>query len=68
MGHLVPIHNYDVLSSGLFVLAGKMILPSILNDCNGVPGLSPAVVSYLTTGSRDSAVEHVTLDDVPDLD
>ncbi|XP_044179386.1 uncharacterized protein LOC122960892 [Acropora millepora] len=50
LGHLVPIHNYDVLSGGLFVLAGKMILHSILNDCNGVPGMSPAIISYLMTG------------------
>lgn len=68
VGHLVPIHNYDVLSGGLFVLAGKMILHSILNDCNGVPGMSPAVISYLMTGRRDSAVEHVTLEDMPDPD
>ena len=68
LGHLVPIHNYDVLSGGLFVLAGKMILHSILNDCNGVPGMSPAIISYLMTGRRDSAVEHVTLEDIPDPD
>lgn len=44
MGHLVPINNYDVLSGGLFVQAGKMILHAILNYCHGVPGLSAAVV------------------------
>lgn len=66
VGHLIPIHAYDVLSGGLFVLAGKMILHSILNDCNGVSGLSPAVVSYLTSGKRDAAVAHITLDDIPD--
>lgn len=69
LGHLVPIHNnYDVLSGALFVLSGKMILHSILNDCNGVPGMSPAIISYLMTGRRDSAVEHVTLEDIPDPD
>lgn len=67
-GHLVPIHNYDVLSGGLFILAGKMILHAILNDCNGVPGISRAVVSYISTGSRESAVEYITLEDIPDPD
>lgn len=66
VGHLVPIHDYDVLSGGLFVQAGRMILHSILNECNGVPGLSPAVVSYLTSGKRDAAVAHITVDDIPD--
>lgn len=59
MGHLVPINNYDVLSGGLFVHA-------ILNDCHGVPGLSPAVVSYLISGRRDAAVAHVCVEDIPD--
>lgn len=66
-GHLVPIHNY-VLSGGLFILAGKMILHAILNDCSGVLGISPTVVSYVSTGSRNSAVEYITLEDIPDPD
>ena len=66
VGHLVPINNYDVLSGGLFVQAGKMILHAILNDCHGVPGLSPAVVSYLISGRRDAAVAHVCVEDIPD--
>ena len=45
-----------------------MILHTILNDCNGVPGISRAVVSYISTGSRDSAVEYITLEDIPDPD
>ena len=65
-GHIVPVHNYDVLSGGLFILVGKMILHAILNDCNGVPGISPVVVLYISTGSRDLAVAYVTLEDIPD--
>ena len=65
-GHLVPIHNYDLLSGGFFVLTGKMILHSILNRCTGITGLSPAVLVYLITGSRDAAVEHIIVEDVPD--
>ena len=29
-------------------------------------GLCPAVVVYPITGSRDAAMEHITLEDVPD--
>jgi hypothetical protein len=65
-GHLVPIHNYDLVSGGFFVLTGKMILHSILNRCTGITGLSPAVLVYLITGSRDAAVEHIIVEDVPD--
>ena len=69
-GYLVPIHNnyYDVLCGGLFILAGKMILHVTSNDCGGVPGISSAVVSYVSTGSRDSAVDCITLEDIPDPD
>ena len=65
-GHLLPIHNYDILSGGIFVLVGKMMLQSMLNNCTGMAGLSPAVVAYLLSGSRDAAVEDITLADVPD--
>ena len=67
-GHLVPSHNYDFVSGGLFVIIGKMILHALLNNCNGVPGISPAVVSYLISGKRDAVVAKVSLQDVPDFD
>ena len=65
-GHLVPINNYDFLSGGLFILVGKMILHSIMNSCSGMSGLSPAVVAYITSGRRDSCVEPIVIEDVPD--
>jgi hypothetical protein len=65
-GNLLPVHNYDILSGGLFVLLGKMIMHSILNNCMGLAGLSPAIVTYLVSGCRDSAVEQLTLQDLPD--
>ena len=65
-GHLLPVHNYDFVSGGLFVIIGKMILHSVLNNCTGVPGLSPTVIAYVTSGNRDAAVEHITLEDIPD--
>ena len=65
-GHLLPMHNYDYLSGGLFVMVGKMILHAILNKCNGMAGLSQAAVAYIISGSRDAAVEHIVLEDIPD--
>ena len=66
LGHLVPIHDYELLSSGLFIIVGKMILHAVLNNCTGISGISPAVVKYIATGRRDSAVEVISLDDIPD--
>ncbi|XP_028411996.1 uncharacterized protein LOC114534729 [Dendronephthya gigantea] len=65
-GHLLPRHDYDLLSGGVFFLLGKMILHSVLNGCCGVAGLSPAVIAYLCTGRRDAAVQYLTLEDFPD--
>ena len=65
-GHLVPMHDYDALSGGLFIIVGKMMLHSILNKCGGMMGLSPAVVHYLISGNRDSCVGHITVEDLPD--
>ena len=65
-GNLLPIHNYDILSGGLFLLLGKMILHAILNKCVGLSGLSPAIIAYLVSGSRDAAIEKLTLEDLPD--
>ena len=68
LGHVAPSHNYDFVSGGLFVIIEKIILHALLNNCNGVPGISPAVVSYLISGKRDAVVAKVSLQDVPDFD
>ena len=65
-GHLLPRHDYDLLSGGMFLLLGKMILHSVLNGCRGVSGLSPAAIAYISTGRRDAATEFLTLGDFPD--
>jgi hypothetical protein len=65
-GHLLPTYNYDMISGGLFILAGKMVLHAILNNCSGIQGLSKAAIAYLSSGSRDAAVPHITLADIPD--
>ena len=66
MGHLTPSFDYDLVSSCLFVMVGKMILHSILHECRGLPGISSAVVSYILSGSRDTALEHLDVRDIPD--
>ena len=53
-GHLVPSCYYDLVSS-CFVLVGKMIVHSFINECTGLEGISPAVISCIISGSRDTA-------------
>ena len=65
-GHLVPSCNYDLVSSCFFVLVGKMVVHSFINECKGLEGISPAVISYIISGSRDTALEHLVLQDIPD--
>ncbi|CAH3133720.1 unnamed protein product [Porites lobata] len=50
LGHLVPKHDYELLSSGMFIIMGKMILHAVLNNCCGISGISPAIVKYIATG------------------
>ena len=66
LGHLVPKHDYELLSSSMFIIMGKMILHAVLNNCRGISGISPAIVKYIATGKRDSSVEDITLEDIPD--
>ena len=65
-GHLVPRFDYDSISGNLFRLVGKMILHSLLNNCRGLTGLSPAVISYVISGSRDAVLEAIVMEDTPD--
>lgn len=65
-GHLVPVNNYDLLSTHFYEIVGKMILHSLLNQCRGLEGISPAVVNYIVSGNRDSVLEHLSLRDIPD--
>ena len=53
-GHLVPSVDYNLLSSCFFGIVGKMIVHSFLHQCTGLAGLSPAVISYIISVTRDS--------------
>ncbi len=43
-----------------------MVLHSLLNQCRGLEGISPAVANYIVSGNRDSVLEHLSLYDIPD--
>lgn len=65
-GHLLPVNNYELLSSHFFEMVGKMVLHSLLHQCRGLEGISPAVTNYIVSGNRDSVLQHLSLHDVPD--
>ena len=65
-GHLLPINNYELISSHFYKMVGRMILHAIINKCQGIPGLSPAIVSYVVSGSRDSVLDTLSIKDIPD--
>jgi hypothetical protein len=65
-GHWVPRFDYDLISGNLFKLVGRMILHSILNSCRGIRGISPAVINYVISGSRDTILEAIVVEDIPD--
>ena len=65
-GNLFPINNYELISSHFYKMVGRVILHAIINKCQGIPGISPAVISYLVSGSRGSALEYLSIQDIPD--
>lgn len=65
-GHLVPRFDYDIISGNIMKLVGRMILHSVLNQCRGLSGLSPAIVDYIITGQQDSVLENLDIYDLPD--
>ena len=62
----LPINNYKLISSHFYKMVGRMILHAIINKCQGIPGISPAVINYVVSGSRDSALEYLSIQDIPD--
>ncbi len=66
--HLVPIHCIESYDSLLFYYAGLMISHSVLNERYPLFGLSKAVVAYIISGLLDEAVQHLTVEDIPDLE
>jgi len=53
-----------------FFFLGRMIVHAVINDCKGLPGLSPAIVHYLVSGKGFTQLEDshppLSIDDVAD--
>ncbi|XP_041845684.1 uncharacterized protein LOC121642799 [Melanotaenia boesemani] len=64
--HLIPCTSRILVDSDLFLVAGRMIGHSFLNDGPRLHGLSDAIVHMLLHANRDTVT--VKLEDVPDLD
>lgn len=62
--HLVPSTSQILADSDLFVVAGRMIGHSFLNDGPRLHGLNKAIIHMLVQADRVT----VQPDDVPDLD
>ena len=66
MGYMLPIPNYDLVSGHFFEMVGKMILHAVINKCKGIKGISQTAINYILSGNRESVLEDVTVNDVPD--
>lgn len=55
-GHLVPSVDYDLVSSCFFGIVRNMIVHSFLHQCRGLAGLSPAVISYIISGTQSCSI------------
>ncbi|KAF6725977.1 hypothetical protein FQA47_015794, partial [Oryzias melastigma] len=64
--HLIPNTSQILADSDLFVVAGRMIGHSFLNDGPRFHGLSPAIVHMRLHADEDAVT--IDLEDVPDLD
>lgn len=67
-GHYVPLCSVDAITSGCFLMVGKVLGHSILHGGPGIPGLAPAIAKYLMSGSVADAEGLVDVKDLPDLD
>lgn len=65
-GHLVQSVDYELVSTCFFGIVGKMIVHSFLHQCRDLAGLSPSVISYIISGTRDTAMEYLVVHDVLD--
>ena len=59
----VPLYNTNILICGLMKMIGTIIVHSVVQGGPGFPFFSPAVFSYLWSGSVDAAVQRLNIDD-----
>ena len=64
----LPLHNTDALRSNLFKVAGRMVTASVIQGGPGFPVFSKAVYLYFQNPNPHGLVEHVTKEDVVDME
>lgn len=64
--HLIPSDSEELIENNLFTVAGRIMGHSFLHSGPSFPGLSPAIIHVLFTGSLEQT--HLTVQDCPDLD
>ncbi|XP_075878653.1 uncharacterized protein LOC142885811 isoform X2 [Nelusetta ayraudi] len=64
--HLIPSDCEELIENNLFTVAGRIMGHSFLHSGPSFPGLSPAIIHVLFTGSLEQT--HLTVQDCPDLD
>lgn len=68
-GHFIPSATTEHLTNG-YKCVGLMLVHAALNECRGLPGLSPAIRHYVVHGDGPATIEDIahliTLDDVAD--
>lgn len=67
-GKYLPLHNTDALRSKLYSMAGRIVAASVINGGPGFPFFSKAVYQYIPCADTDEAAEHLTKDDVVDIE
>ncbi len=68
MDHLLPTASAVLVESELFVMAGRMIGHSLINQGPALSGLSLAIVHSLTGGTKDTATTNLCIEDCPDIE
>ena len=64
---LLPLFNFNIVYSGVFVAVGKMIAHSIAQCGVGFPYLVPCAYRYIVTDDISKTVGYATIEDVTDI-
>ena len=64
---LLPLFNFSIVYSGVFVSVGKMSAHSIAQCGVGFPYLAPCAYWYIVTDDISKAVGYATIEDVRDI-
>ena len=64
--HLVPRFEYYLVSGNMMKLVGRIDSAFHPEQLQDVDGISPAVVTYVVSATRDTVLEKLDTQDVPD--